>query len=51
MWVFPADSTIQLPDVFIKYTRKAENPVMLTPEAIEAGRERWLEAWTEIVLR
>jgi thiamine transport system substrate-binding protein len=51
MWVFPADSTIQLPDVFIRYTRKAENPVMLTPEAIEAGRERWLEAWTEIVLR
>ena len=51
MWVFPANSTIQLPDVFIKYTRKAKDPVMLTPEAIEAGRERWLEAWTEIVLR
>ena len=51
MWVFPADPQIPLPEVFIKYTRKADNPVMLTPEAIEAGREKWLETWTEIVLR
>ena len=51
MWVFPADATIPLPDVFVKYTRKADNPVMLTPEAIEAGREKWLERWTEVVLR
>ena len=51
MWVFPADPQIPLPEVFIKYTRKADNPVMLTPEAIEAGREKWLETWTETVLR
>jgi thiamine transport system substrate-binding protein len=51
MWVFPANPTVPLPDVFVTYTRKAENPVMLRPEAIEAGREQWLEAWTEIVLR
>ena len=51
MWVFPADPAIPLPYVFVTYTRKADNPVMLTPEAIEAGREKWLEAWTETVLR
>ena len=51
MWVFPADPTIPLPEVFIKYTRQADNPVMLTPAAIESGREKWLEAWTETVLR
>ena len=51
MWVFPANPAVPLPDVFAKYTRQADNPVMLTPEAIEAGREKWLEAWTEVVLR
>ena len=51
MRVFPANPTVPLPDVFIKYTRQADNPVMLTPEAIEAGREKWLEEWTETVLR
>ena len=51
MWVFPANPTVPLPDVFVKYTRKADDPVMLAPEAIEAGREKWLEAWTEAVLR
>jgi len=51
MWVFPANPTVPLPEVFVKYTRQADNPVMLTPEAIEAGREKWLETWTETVLR
>jgi len=51
MWVFPANPTVPLPDVFVRYTHKADDPVMLTPETIEAGRERWLEAWTETVLR
>lgn len=51
MWVFPANPRVPLPDVFVKYTHQADDPVMLTPEAIDAGREKWLEAWTEAVLR
>jgi len=51
MWVFPADPSVPLPDVFKKYTRTAEKPVLLTPESIETGREKWLEAWTDTVLR
>lgn len=51
MWVFPVDPHIRLPDVFLKYTRKAEDPITLTPESIEKGREKWIDAWTEAVLR
>jgi thiamine transport system substrate-binding protein len=51
MWVFPADPTVPLPQVFEKYTRKAVNPVVLSPEAIEKGREKWINDWTEVVLR
>lgn len=51
MWVFPAVGDIHLPDVFTKYSRKAEQPVMLSPETIEAGRNKWIDTWTDIVLR
>ena len=51
MWVFPANPETPLPDVFSKYAPKAETPIMLPPEAIEKGREKWIEAWTEVVLR
>ncbi len=51
MWVFPAVPGTPLPEVFRKYTRQAQNPVLLTPEQIEKGREKWIESWTDAVLR
>ncbi len=51
MWVFPANPETPLPDVFFKYAQKAEAPTILLPEAIENGREKWIEAWTDVVLR
>jgi thiamine transport system substrate-binding protein len=51
MWVFPANSATPVPESFLKYTQSVENPVLLTPESIASGREKWVEAWTETVLR
>lgn len=51
MWVFPADQNTPLPDVFLKYARKAQKPVMLSPLMIENGRQEWVENWTDVVLR
>ena len=51
MWVYPAVPTTPLPDVFTRYARTAEAPVTLTPATINQGREGWIEAWTETVLR
>ncbi|MGC9325289.1 MAG: thiamine ABC transporter substrate-binding protein [Desulfomonilia bacterium] len=51
MFVFPANSTAKLPEVFVKYARVAREPVMLPPESIAKNRENWIEAWTEKVLR
>jgi len=51
MWVFPANQTVPLPDIFLQYAGKADTPVMLSPKAIEMGREKWIEAWTDTVLR
>ncbi len=51
MFVFPANETAQLPEVFIKHAVTAEKPVNVSPSAIEANRDAWIEAWTNIVLR
>jgi thiamine transport system substrate-binding protein len=51
MWVYPARSGTPLPDVFTKYAQTPAQPAALTPAQIEAGRETWLKAWTDTVLR
>ena len=51
MFVFPANASAKLPEVFVKHARVADEPVSLTPEAIAKGREAWIEAWTRVVLR
>ena len=51
MFVFPANRTANLPDVFVRNTRSASRPVRISPERIDAHREAWIEAWTENVLR
>jgi thiamine transport system substrate-binding protein len=51
MFVFPANERAELPDVFVEYAESPEKPAYVSPEAIEANREAWVEAWTETVLR
>ena len=51
MWVYPARSGTQLPEVFVQHAAVPEEPVTITPDAIDAGREKWLQAWTDAVLR
>ena len=51
MFVFPANATAKLPDVFIKHAIVADKPAMVSPSAIEANRDSWIEAWTNVVLR
>jgi thiamine transport system substrate-binding protein len=51
MWVYPARSGTQLPEVFVQHAAVPEEPVSITPDAIDAGREKWLQAWTDAVLR
>lgn len=51
MFVFPANQTAALPDVFVQFAEIPEKPAYVSPEAIETNREAWIEAWTETVLR
>jgi thiamine transport system substrate-binding protein len=51
MWVYPARQGVALPEVFTKHAVVPTDVVSLAPEQIEAGREKWIEAWTDAVLR
>ena len=51
MFVFPANETAQLPEVFQEYGHAANRPAQMTPERIAANREAWIQAWTNVVLR
>ena len=51
MFVFPANEEAELPEVFSKWAVITEDPVIIDPADIEVNREKWIEDWTEAVLR
>lgn len=51
MFVFPANRTARLPEVFDRYAVVADQPVTISPSVIDANRESWIEAWTDVMLR
>jgi thiamine transport system substrate-binding protein len=51
MFVFPANAKARLPEVFKRHAVRAEDPVTLDMDRILKGREAWIEAWTDTVLR
>jgi thiamine transport system substrate-binding protein len=50
MFVYPADPTASLPDVFVEHAQPIADPITLDPATIGAGREGWIEEWTDVVL-
>lgn len=51
MFVYPVNSNANLPDQFVKYAQVPEQVASLTPEEIAANRDRWIQEWTDIVLK
>lgn len=51
MFVFPINPNIPLPDLFTAWAEIPAEPATLSPAAIDSGRDTWIRAWTETVLR
>lgn len=51
MFVFPVNPDAQLPDLFEQMVDLPEVSAVLDTDAIDAGREDWIEAWTDVMLR
>jgi thiamine transport system substrate-binding protein len=51
MFLFPARSDAALPPEFERFAVVPKHPLELPPAEIEANRERWVDEWTDIVVR
>ncbi|HDH03628.1 MAG TPA: thiamine ABC transporter substrate-binding protein, partial [Actinobacteria bacterium] len=49
MFMFPASTEAALPAEFVDFTTIPATPAMMTPAAIDEGRDRWIRAWTEVM--
>jgi thiamine transport system substrate-binding protein len=51
MYVFPVNSNAVLEETFQKYLEIPEVTASVTPQMIAENREKWINEWTETVLR
>lgn len=51
MFVFPVNSEAELPEEFAEFAAIPEVPARLDVTEIEANREEWIQAWSEVALR
>ena len=51
MFVFPANENAAIPQEFLDHTVVPESSRRLDSASIEVNRQRWIEEWTEVVLR
>ena len=51
MFVFPARADTPLPDEFAEFVTRPQVPLELPADVIAAQRDRWIEEWTQTVLR
>jgi thiamine transport system substrate-binding protein len=50
-FVYPVNQEVTLPEAFARWSSVAQQPANLPPPAIAQNRERWIEEWTNEVLR
>lgn len=50
MFVYPVRSGVPLPDAFSRYAPTPPQPASLSPDDIAQNRDRWIEAWTQVML-
>jgi thiamine transport system substrate-binding protein len=51
MFVYPVNENAALPEAFVQYAQTVAEPATVPPADIEANREAWIDAWTDVVLR
>jgi thiamine transport system substrate-binding protein len=51
MFVFPVRAGVALPPAFERWAVVPQRPLELPPEEIGANRDRWIDEWTDVVLR
>ena len=50
LFVYPANSTVELPQEFVDFAGSPDCPRTLDPDVIDENRATWIDEWTELVL-
>ena len=50
MYVYPVDDTVELPPSWVQFAPLSPNPVQVGPDEIAAGRDAWIQTWTDTVI-
>ncbi|HXF85580.1 MAG TPA: thiamine ABC transporter substrate-binding protein [Anaerolineales bacterium] len=51
MFVYPVNPNAALPEEFVKYAQIPTQPASLSPAEIAENRDRWIQEWTETMLK
>ena len=51
MFVYPVNPNAALPEEFTKYAQAPDQPAVSSPDEIASNRDRWIQAWTDVVLK
>ncbi|WP_369370176.1 thiamine ABC transporter substrate binding subunit [Promicromonospora sp. Populi] len=50
MYMYPADSSVALPDDWQRFAPQADTPFEVDPDQVSEHRDEWIERWTETVV-
>jgi len=50
LFVYPANSSVDLPQEFVDFAVAPDEPRTLDPDVIDENRSTWIDEWTELVL-
>ena len=51
MFVYPVNPQASVPPVFLQWAGNPDQPADLDPQLIDANRERWIQAWSDVIFR
>lgn len=51
MFVYPVREATRVPEEFVEFGPRAENPQTMDPVRIADGRDQWIKSWTSLVLK
>ena len=50
MYMYPVDATVELPADWTEHAAVVSDPIQVSVEALAAGRDTWIKAWTAAVI-
>lgn len=51
MFVYPVNSSAVLPNEFTQYAQAPEQAATLSPDEIASNRDRWIQEWTDVMMK